>query len=88
MDNLADGRAEDLTLVRPFQRLILKMMVCIGIVKNPDAQILNFRIIIVEFRSMGFWMRSQVIIIAPMYMFLLTKIGNWVIVSHELKYRR
>ncbi len=46
------------------------------------------RIIIVEFRSMGFWMRSQVIIIAPMYMFLLTKIGNWVIVSHELKYRR
>ena len=42
----------------------------------------------VEFRSMGFWMRSQVIIIAPMYMFLLTKIGNWVIVSHELKYRR
>jgi hypothetical protein len=48
MDNLADGRAEDLTLVRPFQRLILKMMVCIGIVKNPDAQILNFRIIILE----------------------------------------
>ena len=76
MDNLADGRAEDLTLVRPFQRLILKMMVCIGIVKNPDAQILNFRIIIVEFRSMGFWMRSQVIIIAPMYMFLSLIRGN------------